>query len=334
MKNIALVGFGYWGKNLARNLRQLGLLHTICDQDKKALDNARRNYADVRGTAALDDILSSPEIKGVVVATPAATHYAVVKKSLFGGKHVMVEKPFTTKSGEAEELVALADQNRLHLMVGFTFLYNSAVMKVKNLIDSGEIGDVRYVYSQRLNLGIVRKDVDAWWNLGPHDVSIMMYWLGDQVVQAGGWGASFLQPGIDDVVMASLRFRSGVVGYIHVSWLDPNKVRRMTVVGSKKMVVYDDASPDMRIQIFDKGVDRFEDFHTFGQFQLIHRAGDLLIPKIDFDEPLSAECKHFAECIESGKEPLTSGRRSLPVVRVMEAVATSMKGQGALVSVG
>lgn len=330
MKNVAVVGSGYWGKNLVRNAHKLGLLHTVCDPNDKARSSVAAAYPGIRCVKTFAEVIDDTAINGVIIATPASTHYELVKQALNAGKHVMVEKPFTETAGQAEELVTLAERRKLVLMVGFTFLYNTAVRKVKSLIDSGELGDIRYIYSQRLNLGIVRKDVDVWWNLAPHDISIINYWLGDQPVSAGGSGVSFIQPGIADVVTSTIRYRSGAAAFIHVSWIDPGKIRRMTVVGSKKMVVYDDADPDMKVQIFDKGVDKFEDFNTFGQFQLIHRAGDIHIPKIDFDEPLAVECAHFAECIGTGAEPLTSGRNALPVVRVLEAVATSMKNNSAL----
>lgn len=330
MKNIAVVGSGYWGKNLVRNAHKRGMLHTVCDPSDKARAAVEAAYPGVRCVKEFSHVLADSSVAGIIIATPASTHYELTKQALNAGKHVMVEKPFTESGRQAEELVALAAQKKLVLMVGFTFLYNNAVRKVKSLIDSGELGDIRYIYSQRLNLGIVRKDVDVWWNLAPHDISIINYWLGVEPEAAGGSGVSFIQPGIADVVTSTIRYRSGAAAFIHVSWIDPGKIRRMTVVGSKKMVVYDDADPDMKVQIFDKGVDKFEDFNTFGQFQLIHRAGDIYIPKIDFDEPLATECAHFAECISSGAEPFTSGRKALPVVRVLEAVSLSMKKNSAL----
>lgn len=325
MKNIAVIGCGYWGKNLVRNFHKIGVLHIICDTDEKLLAKLKKNYPDVHCEKTFDNILTDSNISGIVISTPASSHYELVKKSLENGKNVFVEKPFTTSLEEAEELTELAQKKKLILMVGFTFLYNSAVIKVKELIDSGELGDIYYIYSQRLNLGIVRRDVNVWWNLAPHDVSIINYWLNQKAKSVNGIGVSFIQKGIDDFVSANIKFENGTAAVIHVSWLDPHKIRQMTVVGSKKMVIYDDVSSDMKVQIYDKGIDRFDDFQTFGQFQLIHRAGDIFIPKIDFKEPLEIEASHFVECIKEGKEPLTSARKSLPVVKILEAVQNSIK---------
>lgn len=325
MKNIAVVGCGYWGKNLVRNFHKIGVLHTICDTDEKLLAKLKKNYPDVHCEKTFDNILTDSTILGIVISTPASSHYELVKKSLENGKNVFVEKPFATQLKEAEELTDLAEKKKLILMVGFTFLYNSAVIKVKELIDSGELGKIYYIYSQRLNLGIIRKDIDVWWNLAPHDVSIINYWLNQKAKSVNGLGVSFIQNGINDFVSANVKFENGTAAVIHVSWLDPHKIRQMTVVGSKKMVIYDDVSSDMKVQIYDKGIDRFDDFQTFGQFQLIHRAGDIHIPKIDFKEPLEIEASHFVECIKNGKEPLTSARKSLPVVKILEAVQNSIK---------
>lgn len=325
MKNIAVIGGGYWGKNLVRNFHKIGALHTICDTDDKLLAKLKKNYPDVHCEKNFDNILTDKSISGVVISTPASSHYELVKKSLENGKNVFVEKPFTTSLKEAEELAELAQKKKLILMVGFTFLYNSAVRKVKEIIDSGELGDIYYIYSQRLNLGIVRRDVNVWWNLAPHDVSIVNYWLNQKAKSVNGLGVSFIQKGIDDFVSANIKFENGTAAVIHVSWLDPHKIRQMTVVGSKKMIIYDDVSSDMKVQIYDKGIDKFDDFQTFGQFQLIHRAGDIFIPKIDFKEPLEIEAAHFMECIKEGKEPLTSAKKSLPIVQILEAVQNSIK---------
>lgn len=324
-QNIAIVGCGYWGKNLVRNFYKLGVLKTICDSDDKLLAKLKKNYPDIQCEKIFDNILTDNNISGIVVSTPASSHYELVKKSLEKEKNVFVEKPFTTSLKQAEELTELAEKKGLILMVGFTFLYNSAVRKVKELIDLGELGKIYYIYSQRLNLGIIRKDVNVWWNLAPHDVSIINYWLNQKAKFVNGLGVSFIQNRIEDFVSANIKFENGTAAVIHVSWLDPHKIRQMTVVGSKKMVIYDDVSSDMKVQIYDKGIDRFEDFQTFGQFQLIHRAGDIFIPKIDFKEPLEIEAMHFIECIKEGKEPLTSARKSLPVVQILEAVQNSIK---------
>jgi predicted dehydrogenase len=234
-------------------------------------------------------------------------------------------------SREAQELVDLAAARRLVLLVGHTFLYNDAVRRVKQYIDSGELGEIYYITSQRLNLGRVRQDVNALWNLAPHDISILLYWLGADPESVSAKGLSFLQTGIEDVVFADLRFPSGIAAHIHVSWLDPKKTRQMVVVGSKKMIVYDDASSDARIVIYDKGVDRHDagaslaDNESFSQFQLRHRSGDILIPKLDFREPLQSECEHFVDCILDDARPVTCGVSGLRVVRVLERLQESLE---------
>jgi len=325
MKNIAIVGCGYWGKNLVRNFHRIGSLGAICDSNHDILSKTGAAYPDVAVYHDIDTVLKNSSLEGVVIATPAASHYAQVKKALEHGKNVLVEKPFTTSHAEALELTELAEKKKLILMVGFTFLYNPAVRKVKEIIDSKELGEIYYVYSRRLNLGIIRKDINVWWNLAPHDISIILYWLSSNVAAVSGSGFSFIQKNIEDVVFGNLRFESGAAAQIHVSWLDPNKTREMVVIGSKKMVIYDDVSADRKVTIYDKGIDKFEDYQTFGQFQLIHRAGDVFIPKIDFKEPLEIEARHFIDCIKTKTEPLTSARRALPSVKILESVQESIK---------
>lgn len=324
MKNIAVVGCGYWGKNLVRNFHRIGALGAVCDSNADTLKKNKTAYPDIALYDNFDKLLSDKSIDGLVIATPAASHYTLVKQALENGKNVLVEKPFTTAYTQAVELAGLADRKKLILMVGFTFLYNPAVRKVKEIIDSKELGDIYYIYSRRLNLGIIRKDINVWWNLAPHDISIIMYWLSKKPVAVSGSGFSFIQKGIEDVVFGNIRFESGAAAQIHVSWLDPNKTREMVIIGSKKMVIYDDVSSDRKVTIYDKGIDKFEDFQTFGQFQLIHRAGDVFIPKIDFKEPLEIEAQHFVECIKTGKEPMTSARQALPSVKVLESVQESI----------
>jgi predicted dehydrogenase len=265
----------------------------------------------------------------VVIATPAATHYALTKAALTAGKHVLVEKPVAMSIAEADELVA-ASAGRV-LMVGHTFLYNAAVRHLKKLIDAGELGTLYYVYSQRLNLGQVRSDVNAWWNLAPHDVSVLLY-LRDGALPArvSARGVDSLRPGVEDVVFATLTWSDRVAANVHVSWLDPSKVRKMTIVGSRKMVVYDDVSED-KIVVLDKGVDRVPragermDYDEPDRYQLVQRAGDVWLPRIDFPEPLKVEVAHFLECIRTGSTPLTDGRHARDVVAVLEAGQRSLR---------
>lgn len=345
---IALVGMGYWGPNLARTISDLdgARLHTICDADEGRMERYRRRFPDTRFTADFDAIVADAQVDAVVVATPVATHHSLAMMALRAGKHVLVEKPLATTTAECAELVALADAQDRRLMVGHVFLYNAAVRKVKEYIDQGEIGELRYVYSQRLNLGQVRRDVNALWNFGPHDLSILAYWLGSEPERVVARGYSYVQPGIEDVVFMTLDYPRGIGANVHISWLDPLKVRRMTVVGSEKMVVYDDVSSDARITVYDKTINRspvdsgsrdtgsLGRFETFGEFQLLMRAGDVVIPRIDYPEPLRVECQHFVDCVRSGETPLTDGRHAMEVVRVLEAAQRSLDADGAPVLVG
>lgn len=339
---VAVVGAGYWGPNLVRVFSQsTGVAGvTVCDIDRARLDRMKKAHPGIEVVDDLDRMLADASIDAVVVALPAALHHAAAKKALLAGKHVLVEKPLASTAAEAEELCALAETHGRVLMVGHTFLFNAAVKKVKDYIDGGTLGEVYYVYGQRLNLGIVRRDVDALWNLAPHDISILLHWLGDRAPEEVSYtGASYLQPGVDDVGFLSMRFPGGVMGHIHVSWLDPGKVRRMTVVGSAKMVVYDDVSTDARVQLFDKGIDRkrmdtnLGGFESYAEFQLLQRAGDLLIPRVDFPEPLKEEAAHFVACCREGKRPLADGANGLRVVRVLEGAHRSREAGGAAVRI-
>ena len=332
----AVVGVGYWGPNLVRNLASTADcdLLMVCDRDAGRRDAVGRQYPGVQLTDSVDDVLNDSRIDAVVVSTPADTHYELALRVLESGRSVFVEKPLARTSKECERLIEEADKRGVQLMVGHTFEYNAAVEYVETLIEARELGQVYYVYSQRLNLGVVRHDVNALWNLAPHDISIALRWLKRDPVRVAARGYTYLQAGVEDVVYVDLEFADGVAVHIHVSWLDPGKVRRMTVVGSRKMVVYDDASTEGKIQVFDKGIDREQlddslgEFDSFGKFQLTQRAGDVLIPKIDFAEPLKRECSHFVESVLSGKRPLTDGHNGLKVVRILEAATRSLQGGG------
>ena len=334
--NIGFIGCGYWGPNLIRNLQQLPNVYikAICDIDEERLKSLRSNYINVEFTTHYINLLEDKHIDAVVIATPAQTHYELTKAALFADKHVLVEKPLALSSSECRELINLSEKRRKILMVGHTFEYNAAVNKVKEYIESGELGKIYYIYSQRLNLGRVRQDVNAMWNFAPHDISIILYWLNKEPLRVSARGFRYLQHDIEDVAYVILDFPEGVSAHIHISWLDPNKVRMMTVVGSKKMVVYDDVSTTSKIRVYDKGfvknneLGSFEEFDSFGKFQLIQRAGNLVIPKFDFVEPLKVECSHFVECIENNKKPLTDGFDGLRVVKVLEAAQKSMDNNG------
>lgn len=325
MINVAQIGVGYWGPNLLRNL----IVNKECNV-KIVVDIAqeRRNfvkalYPNVDVTNDVQQVFKDRSIQAVVVATPVATHFDLAIQALKGGKHVLVEKPIARTPAEVEQIGTVAKQNNLVAMVGHTFLYNWAVCYLKKLIDSGELGDIRYIYSQRLNLGRIRSDVDALWNFAPHDISIIQYLLGNPTpISVVKYGMDYIQKGIEDVVFMNIIYPNKIMVHIHVSWLDPHKVRRMTVVGSKKMAVYDDIS-DNKITIYDKGIDRLAilgenmDFDSIDMFQFNHRSGDIYMPKIQFEEPLKVEIAHFVDCIQNGVDCLTDIEHAKKVVEIL-----------------
>ena len=330
---IAQIGCGYWGPNVLRNFSaQPGCwVKFVAEINPERQAYVRSNFPRSEVVGDLDTILNDTDVEAVVIATPASSHYELTKKVLESGKHAFVEKPLATSTADADELVKLAETSGKLLMAGHTFLYNAAVRYAKTLLTDDQLGQLYYIYSQRLNLGQVRSDVNAWWNLAPHDVSIMLYLMnGELPVTVSAVGVSYIQPGIEDVVFATLKWASDVTGHIHVSWLDPGKIRKMTLVGSRKMVIYDDVSDD-KITIFDKGVDRVPKIgermdydQSSGAYQLVHRSGDILLPKIAFPEPLKTESAHFLECVRKGMPPLTGPKHARDVVAILEA------GQAAL----
>lgn len=330
MTNLALIGYGYWGKNLFRCFSQTSnsKLEVCCEPESSRHTGIRLKHPTIAHIdTSLKQTLSRPEIDAVVIATPAGMHYEQTKAALEHGKHVFVEKPLATSEKQATELLKLARKKSVKLFVGHTFIYNDAVRWVKNYLQSGELGELYYVYMQRLALGRVRQDVNALWNLAPHDFSILHYWFDELPKTVSASGVSMLQKGIDDISFVSLEFPSGRFAHVHVSWLDPSKTRKAVIVGSKKMLVYDDTSLDRKITVYDKGVDKehIQDtcsekaFDNFYQFTLIQRAGDILIPKINFREPLQVEAQHFVDCINQDLLPLTDGSSGVAVVKMLEA---------------
>lgn len=326
MIKIAQIGVGYWGPNLLRNLAA----SPRCEIKMVAeLSPERRNfvqslYPGMPTTADVDAVLADGSVDGVIVATPAATHFDLVTRALLAGKHVLVEKPMASSVAEVEAIATAAEKARRVAMVGHTFLFNPAVRYLKSLIDSGELGDIRYIYSQRLNLGRIRSDVDALWNLGPHDVSIIQYLLGDpQPASVSRTGMDFVQKGVDDVVFLNITYPGKVLAHIHVSWLDPHKVRCLTVVGSKKMVIYDDVA-EHKIAIYDKGIEpkavlgERMDYDHSAPTSFVHRSGGVNLPAIAWQEPLKAEIDHFFDCIEGKAECLTGPKHAAEVVRILE----------------
>ena len=325
---VAQAGIGYWGPNLLRNL----VGNSRC-RVKAAVDfsEERRNfvsklYPSVNATGDLDAIFSDAEIDAVIIATPASTHCEMALRCLEAGKHVLVEKPFATTIQEVERIAAKAREVGRVAMAAHTFIYNDAVRFLKKLIDSGELGEVRYIYSQRLNLGRIRPDVDALWNFAPHDVSIIQYLLGDpEPISVTRQGMDYMQQGVEDVVFLHVEYPKKVMAHVHVSWLDPHKVRSMTVVGSKKMAVYDDVAEN-KIAIYDKGIEpkavlgqRMDFDAPPGPQQFTHRSGDILYPKVDFREPIKVEIDHFFDCILNGATCLTGTDHAREVIRILSA---------------
>ncbi|MDO8532814.1 MAG: Gfo/Idh/MocA family oxidoreductase [Dehalococcoidia bacterium] len=331
---VAVVGYGYWGPNLLRNFRGVAGSRVLycCDLDDKLLDKVRSQYPDVQTTTRYADVLQDPAVDAVVLATPARSHYPLAREALSHGKHVLVEKPLALNIQDAEGMIRLAQEHKRLLMVGHSFEYNPAVLKIKELLTAGELGDVFYIYSTRVNLGRIQQDLNALWSIAPHDISILLYLLDAMPLEVRAQGGSYLSKGIEDVVFLLLRFPGNVIAHVHASWLDPSKVRRMTIVGSRRMVVYDDVDNEAKLKMYDKGIVKGGE-QVYGEFQMRIRSGDIYVPRIDLTEPLHLECAHFVECVRSGTRPRTDGENGLRVVRVLEAAQQSLQRQGAPVEI-
>jgi predicted dehydrogenase len=328
--NVAVVGTGYWGKNLVRNFATAKRcnLKYVCDLDEKLLVVQKKNFPSIATTPELEEVLSDTEIDAVVIATEAPTHFEIAQKSLEAGKHTYVEKPLTLKAADAKMLVELAKDKKLKLMVGHLLEYHPAVSYLKEMIDKGQLGQPYYMYTQRVNLGIVRQDENAWWSLAPHDISVICYLLGSEPVFVAVHGQCYLQKDIEDVVFATIKFADGKVANVHCSWLDPHKIRKMTVVGSEKMVTFDDMEATEKIRMYDKGAAIKHDITTSYAEVISLRFGDIVIPKVPSGEPLALECKHFIDCVLDGMPIRSDGIEGLRVVRVLEAGQKSLKSNG------
>lgn len=326
---VGVIGCGYWGPNLVRNLMEMptSRVAAVADLSEERLAQLQKTYPQIQVTRDYRDLLTMG-LDAVVVATPPASHYAISRDCLEAGLHVLVEKPITLSSADAEALVTLAEARKLTLMVGHTFEYNEAVRVARRVVQEGSLGDIYYINAVRANLGPVRPGLNALWDLAPHDISILRYLLGAGPVSVSAQGAAYLFQGKHDVAFLHLVFPNNVVAHVHVSWLDPCKVRRLTVVGSKKMLVYDDVEPLEKLRIYDKGVDPLPYTNTFGEYTCSYRYGDVTIPSIAYVEPLRAECEHFVQCVLDGTRPLSSGRDGLDVVRVLEAAEASLLNGG------
>jgi predicted dehydrogenase len=326
--NVGIIGCGYWGPKLVRNFHELPetVVTTVSDLDEVKLQRIQLAFPAVQVTTDYRSLLAS-DVDAVAIATPVSTHYRLAREALLHGKHVLVEKPLTASSEEAEELIDLARRNDLRLMVGHVFEYHPAVEALRDLIQSGELGDIYYVDLVRATLGLFQRDINVVWDLAPHDFSILLRILGEQPVSVSARGEAYVQPHIHDVAYITLTFPRSIQAHVRVSWLEPRKTRRITVVGSRKMLVFDDVEPVEKIKIFDMGVE-CPPGDKFGAGQLKYRYGDIFSPRLHQAEPLQAECRHFAEAIVRGTEPRSSGEVGLNVVRLLELADRSLNDGG------
>ncbi len=325
---IAVVGLGYWGPNLVRVLHELPDADVVaaCDLDDGRLERIGRRYPALRLTRSFDELLDDPGLEAIAIATSVSTHYKLALRALEAGKHVFVEKPLAASSREAEHLLETASELGLTLMPGHTFLYSPPVNLVKRLIDDGDLGDIYFVSTSRVNLGLHQSDASVVWDLGPHDFSILRYWLGESPVEVSATARACIVPGTPDVAFVSLTYRGGAVAHVELSWLAPSKLRRTAVVGSQKMVVYDDTASEP-VRIFDSGVE-LPDPGSFGEYGLTYRTGDIVSPRVDVHEPLSLELADLCRAIREVDEPRSSAQVGLDVVRTIETVDRSLQQGG------
>jgi predicted dehydrogenase len=319
---VGVAGLGYWGPNLARNFAAVPgcELAWCCDASEEARARVAPSFPGARMSADLDELLGDPELDAIVLATPVPTHAPLAERVLLAGKHCFVEKPLAQSVADAERAVAAALQAGRILMVGHLLEYHPGVAKLKEIAGSGELGDIHYIYSHRLNLGKLREDENALWSLGAHDVSVLLHLLDEEPDEVVARGESYMRPGIEDVVFGFLRFPSGRAAHLHLSWLDPHKARRFTIVGSRRMATFDDMALERKVSVYDKGFD--EDAGSYGEY--ITRSGDIWSPRIANREPLRIECEHFIACIREGRAPLSDGESGLRVVRVLEALQAAL----------
>lgn len=332
---LAVIGCGYWGPNLVRNFIQSNKVDGIicCDIDQKRLERMKSLYPSVEVSTNYKDLLEREDLDAVAIATPVKTHYPIAKDFLLHGKHVLVEKPFTHSYETSYELIKLAEEKKLVLMVDHTFEYTAAVNKIKAIIDNGELGKILYISCIRVNLGLFQPDINVVWDLAPHDISTILYITGELPSSVNCQGKAHFHAGIEDVATTTLNFKNGVIAFIHSSWLDPNKIRRTTIVGTRRMLVYDDIEPQEKIKIYDKGVEVPPYYDTYADFHFSYRYGDIHSPRIEDYEPLKKECDHFIECIRRRIPPLTDGYSGLRVVAILEAASKSLRLSGKAVAV-
>jgi predicted dehydrogenase len=318
---LGIAGLGPWGANLARNFNDLARLAWVCDTGDARLEEAAARFPDARETTRFDDLLEDEAVDAVVVATNVPTHAELARRALAAGKHVFVEKPMALRGDDAEELVALAEERALVLMPGHLLLYHPGVLKLKELVDGGELGEILYVYGNRVNLGTIRRDENALWSLGAHDLSVILHLLGEEPTEVSAHGESFLKEGVEDVVFCYLRFPSGRTAHMHLSWLDPHKLRRLTVVGTEKMAVFDDMELDRKVTVYDKAAEQA--LGSYGEWST--RTGDVFSPRVPNDEPLRLECEHFLSLARGEGDGLADARAGVAVVRALEQLQASLE---------
>ena len=330
MTNVAVVGCGYWGPNLIRNFHSLAdcRVKAICDFNRERLDHFKQAYPNVTTTTNFDDIIGDPEVNAVAIATPVQTHFPLAMQSLKFGKHTFIEKPMAVSAEQCRQLIDLAAARSLTLMVGHTFIYTSPVRKIKEIIASGEIGEVLYISSRRLNLGLFQSDINVAWDLAPHDVSIILYVMDHDPVSVNCQGKAHLRPDIEDVTNMTINFTNGGIALIQSSWIDPRKVRETTIVGSKKMIVYDDNEPLEKLKIYDKRVEVPPHYDTYAEFHFSYHYGDMYAPYLKQVEPLKVECQQFIDSASTGIRSDSCGEDGLKVVQILEAATQSLKNGG------
>jgi len=331
MVNIAVVGCGYWGPNLVRNFSSISecKMKKVCDTDVERLTYIKRLYSEVETVSEFEQVVSAPEIDAVAVATPVRFHFEMAMKSLQAGKHTFIEKPMASSVAECKELIEIAEKKNLILMVGHTFIYSTPVCKIKEIVDSGELGRIQYISARRLNLGLLQKDINVAWDLAPHDISIILYIMNETPVSVNCQGKAHVNPDIEDVTSMTLNFARDGLATIQSSWLDPNKVREITFVGNKKMLVYNDVEPIEKIKIYDKRVDIPSHYDTFAEFQYAYHYGDMYSPYLKLVEPLKVECQHFLDCIRTGRKAQSGGIEGIRIIQILEAASQSLQNGGA-----
>lgn len=330
---VGVVGCGYWGPNLIRNFRSLQdcTLKVMCDFNEERLTHLKMLYPEVKGETNFDNLVNSAGLDAIVIATTLKSHYAMAKASLLAGKHTFIEKPMAASLEECQELIEIAEKNGLVLMIGHTFLYSAAVKKIKEIVDWGDLGEIRYISARRLNLGLFQREINVAWDLASHDISIIQYIMGEMPTSVNCRGSAHITPNVEDVTSMCLTFGKDRSAIVHSSWLDPRKVREMTIVGSKRMIVYDDVAPLEKIRVFDARVERPPHYDTFAEFHYAYHYGDVYAPYIKQEEPLKIECQHFLDCIREGKTPLSSGVQGMETVRILEASSLSLKHNGSAI---